>query len=227
MRVALGSEQHKDTKERILDAAELLFAERGFDATSLRGVTAEARVNLAAVNYHFGSKAALLRAVVRRILAPANAERLRALGELEAGGRRPPVEELIEAFVSPVVGLLDHDGERGRFPARLLGRILGDPDGEIRRTVIEETEEVEGRYQQAFARTLTHLPEDELRWRFRSMIGVLVSHLSGALADPRPPKASLEATPEDGEASRHRMVTFLAAALRAPATLPQGAEPSS
>lgn len=159
MCVALGSEEHKDTKGRILDTAKLLFAERGFDATSVRGVTAEAGVNLAAVNYHFGSKAALLRAVVRRILAPANAERLRALGELEAGGRRPSAKELIEAFVSPVVGLLDHDGGRGPFPARLLGRVLGAPDGAIRRTVIEEAEEVEGRYQRAFARTSGRSPE--------------------------------------------------------------------
>ena len=73
-----------DTKERILDAAELLFAEHGFSGTSLRAVTGEAEVNLAAVNYHFGSKMGLFKAVVLRRVGPLNEERLRMLDALEA-----------------------------------------------------------------------------------------------------------------------------------------------
>ena len=61
-----------DTKQRILDVAERLFATRGFHATSLRAITRAAEVNLAAVNYHFGSKDALLEAVMLRRLGPLN-----------------------------------------------------------------------------------------------------------------------------------------------------------
>ena len=59
-----------DTVERILDAAEILFAEKGFSETSLRLITSKAQVNLAAVNYHFGSKKSLIQAVFSRFLGP-------------------------------------------------------------------------------------------------------------------------------------------------------------
>ena len=73
-----------DTKESILDAAEKLFAERGFSGTSLRTITAAARVNLAAVNYHFGSKDALIEAVLARRVRPMNAERVARLDRARA-----------------------------------------------------------------------------------------------------------------------------------------------
>jgi AcrR family transcriptional regulator len=75
---------NQDTRERILDVAERLFMARGYEGTSMRMITGEAEVNLAAVNYHFGSKEALLREVFRRRLEWLNRERLRALDELEA-----------------------------------------------------------------------------------------------------------------------------------------------
>ena len=63
-----------DTKERILDAAELLFAAHGFAGTSLRAVTREAGVNLAAVHYPYGTEEDLLRAVLGRIVIAVNRE---------------------------------------------------------------------------------------------------------------------------------------------------------
>lgn len=205
-----------ETKERILDVAERLFAEDGFDATSLRNVTAAAGVNLAAVNYHFGSKAALLEAVVRRVFGPVNARQLERLEELDAGEKGSSVEELLDAFVAPLFDLLDRRGERGRTIARLFARVMGDPGQEIRRMVIEEVGEVDGRYLRAFGRALPHLAEDELWWRYGSMLGVLVSHRAGMLADLRPS----EAPPEDEDAERAWTITYLSAALRAPATTP-------
>ena len=70
---------NKDTATRILDAAERLFVEHGFEATSLRTITQQAEVNLAAVNYHFGSKDALFQAVHRQRTAGEPLESLRAL----------------------------------------------------------------------------------------------------------------------------------------------------
>src|ERR1700743_947942 len=89
-----------DTKTRILDAAEKLFGLKGFEATSLRDITAEADVNLAAVNYHFQSKESLIDAVIARRLEPVNRPRLELLA---AAGPNPTVEQIVEAFVGPVV----------------------------------------------------------------------------------------------------------------------------
>lgn len=89
-----------DTKTRILDAAELIFSQDGFDAASLRTITAAAQVNLAAVNYHFHSKEALFCAVIARRAAPVNKRRLELL-ELITG--KPTLERILEAFLRPVM----------------------------------------------------------------------------------------------------------------------------
>ena len=78
------------TKDRILDAAESLFMEHGFEATSLRSITAAAGVNLAAVNYHFGSKEELFQAVLTRRLDPMNQERVDLLDRFERDAAPAP-----------------------------------------------------------------------------------------------------------------------------------------
>ncbi len=88
-----------DTKTRILDTAEKLFGENGFDATSLRDITAQADVNLAAVNYHFQSKDSLIDAVIARRIEPVNRRRLEML---EAAGPNPTIEQIVEAFLAPL-----------------------------------------------------------------------------------------------------------------------------
>ena len=104
-----------DTKTRILDAAEKLFGQNGFDATSLRDITTEADVNLAAVNYHFQSKDSLIEAVIMRVAGPVNGKRL---SMLEAAGKTAAVDQIIEAFVGPV---LEQDFEP---MALLMARVL-------------------------------------------------------------------------------------------------------
>src|SRR3546814_18666628 len=93
------------TREAILDTAETLFAQQGHDGTSMRQITSEAGVNLAAVNYHFGSKEALVQAVLKRRLAILNQERLRLLDELEtqAAGEPPKPSQIVhEIFRHPL-----------------------------------------------------------------------------------------------------------------------------
>src|SRR6187399_2213546 len=96
-----------DTKTRILDAAEKLFVEHGFEATSLRSLTSAAGVNLAAVNYHFGSKEELFQAVLTRRLDPMNQERIELLGriEREAAGRALSCEKILFAMLIPALKL--------------------------------------------------------------------------------------------------------------------------
>src|SRR5215470_4581913 len=107
-----------DTKTKILDAAEKLFGQKGFEATSLRDITAEAQVNLAAVNYHFQSKESLIDAVIGRRIQPVNQLRLEML---DAAGSNPTVEQVVEAFLVPIFSL----SVRPAVP--LIGRVLSNP----------------------------------------------------------------------------------------------------
>src|SRR4029077_13793684 len=93
------------TTERILDAAERLFADHGFEGTSIRDIVDTAKVNLAAVHYHFRSKEALLEAVLTRRISLVNDARLQRLDTAEAAAapRSPSVEEVLRAFIIPTV----------------------------------------------------------------------------------------------------------------------------
>src|SRR5687768_49574 len=103
-----------DPKTRILDAAEELFMEHGFEATSLRQLTAAASVNLAAVNYHFGSKEELFQAVLTRRLDPMNQERIDLLEKLERDSATRPLtcEKILSAMLIPALRLA-RDERRG------------------------------------------------------------------------------------------------------------------
>src|SRR5947199_6693744 len=103
--------QH-ETRTRILDAAEELFMQHGFEGTSMRLLTAKAGVNLAAVNYHFGSKDALIEAVFHRRLDPMNVARVAELENLEASDAAPSAETIIRAFITPGLRLMA-DGKDG------------------------------------------------------------------------------------------------------------------
>src|SRR3954453_18671250 len=124
----------QDTKSRILDVGEHLFMEHGFEATSLRSLTSSASVNLAAVNYHFGSKEELFQAVLTRRLDPMNQERVNLLTALEDASAPAPVpcERILSAMFIPALTLA-RDPERGGSNfLRLLGRAYADPAPFIR-----------------------------------------------------------------------------------------------
>src|SRR6185369_3569657 len=96
--------QSKDTRSRILDVAEELFGERGFDRVSIRNITAKARVNLASINYHFGSKQELIGAIFEREFVPVNKARLAALDAIQcSNAKNPKLEAILEAFIRPTV----------------------------------------------------------------------------------------------------------------------------
>lgn len=205
-----------DTKKRILDAGVLLFAEHGFAGTSVRAITAAAETNLNAINYHFGSKEGLFRAVARQVMKPLNEEHLRRLNLLEVGrsetGEVASVEELIDAYASPFVELLERDKEYGQLVTRLVARVLADADGSAERAALDEIEEVEDRYLGAFARALPHLGTDELWWRFRMTTVVIAFHWIVVAARSRP----LKARPKSEGNFSAWMRAYLAAAMSAP-----------
>ena len=162
-----------DTKERILNVAERLFADRGFPATSLRDLTSEAGVNIASVNYHFGSKDALLAAVLERRLRPVNARRLELLDAIESAAANgvPNVEDVIRAFLSPPFHKRQEWGAGGDHFLRLLGRIHSETNEEFRATFFQQFQGVFRRFRQALQRALPHLDATDIGWRMLFLVG--------------------------------------------------------
>jgi AcrR family transcriptional regulator len=129
-----------DTKKNILDAAEKLFSRHGFAATSLRMLTKEAGVNLAAVNYHFGSKEELIKAVIERRLLPLNRLRTEKLLSVkrhaEEENRLPGVREVILAFMEPTFAFRN-SGEGARNFITLIGRTFSEPESTVREIFLD------------------------------------------------------------------------------------------
>lgn len=168
-----------DTKQRILDAAEHLFARDGYHATSLRGITTTADANLAAVNYHFGSKEALLEAVIVRRLDPLNEVRRGQLEALlqkaELAGELPSCREVLRAFVEPTLRLRQQGSEAEDFIA-LIGRTLAEPRGIAMSIFLRHMQPLLQRIFQALALSLPALTEQDLFWRMHFTMGCL-SHI--------------------------------------------------
>jgi len=124
-----------DTKTRILDSAEQLFARDGYRNTSLRSLTQLAGVNLASVNYHFGSKDALLQAVIERRLLPLNEIRAQKMTEILTQAKKqkslPDAEELLRAFIEPTLEFRNSSSGACDFVS-LIGRSLSEPDETVR-----------------------------------------------------------------------------------------------
>jgi AcrR family transcriptional regulator len=200
------------TKSKILDAAEKLFGQNGFDATSLRDITQAAQVNLAAVNYHFQSKESLIDAVILRRLEPVNRRRM---AMLDAAGVSPTLEQIIEAFVSPV---LEADVS---YAARLIGRVLSNPALFAVRIFQAHLAPVAQRFDQAFAVALPDIPPEERFWRLHFMAGAMTHLLT--LWDVLPLMTPVPIEPIRRRALVSRMVHFLAGGFRTPFA----AEPAS
>jgi len=161
------------TKDRILAAAEELFAHTGVARTSLRAITALARVNLAAVNYHFGSKEGLVEEVYRRRLEPLNRARLANLDRLEKRARKPTLEEVLEAFMSPVSQIARDPAQGGPTVMRLLGQSHTEAEESFKSWFVGEYRQVLERYHTALCRLLPEVPPEDVRWRMQFLVGAL------------------------------------------------------
>ena len=202
-----------DTRSRILDAAENLFMEHGFDPTTLRMITAVAHANLAAVNYHFGSKEALIEEVFRRRLTWLNEQRLAALDVLEAEAKGAPLKprQIVEAFFGVAIRMAGGN-QGGRNFMRLLGRTYTEPSEFVRTFLAEEYAAVIARFKAAFFKALPDVPQEEFLWRFHFMMGALSYAISGADAL----RILGPVDDSDPEALYARLMSFLIGGLRAP-----------
>src|SRR5947199_4670584 len=205
------------TKQRILDAAESLFMEHGFEATSLRSITAAADVNLAAANYHFGSKEELFHAVLTRRLDPMNQERLDLLTALERAAAPGPVtcEQILSAMFVPALKLARDRERGGKNFLRLLGRAYADPAPFIRQFLSAQYAVMIVRFKSAFGRALPYLPRKELSWRLHFIMGALSYTLAGTDAL----KLIAELNPHESDNDEillRRLAPFLLAGLKTP-----------
>ena len=179
--IVAGRQHAAATQDRILDAAEALFMEHGFEATSLRLITAAAGVNLAAVNYHFGSKEELFQAVLTRRLDPMNQARVALLDRYEAQRAGPlACERILAALFIPALELARDPAAR-RQPISCACWAAPTP---IRRrssasSCRQQYAPMIARFKDAFARALPHLPRKELSWRLHFIMGALSYTLAG------------------------------------------------
>ncbi len=198
------------TRQRILGAAEELFAERGFAGASLRQVTAAAHVNLAAVNYHFGSKDNLIEEVFRRRLDELSRRRLERLAEVDALPD-PSLEDVLDAFITPALELsLDRRG--GAVFMRVLARAFAEHNGRLRKFLSDNYGYVLKDFAAAFARLLPQLDKEELYWR----LDIAVGALTYAMADFGMIQRRVgESERSHRERMAQHLIHFTAAGLRA------------
>jgi len=170
------------TKNKILDAAEQLFADKGFNGTSLREITGAASVNLAAVNYHFGSKKELIKAVMSRYmneLSPALESALLLLCQAE---RKPNLHEVFSAFVEPLLSLSNFRENGTSNFLQLLGRGYTDSQGFLRWFLTTQYPNVFSHFTQAVHKAYPELTTEEMFWRLHFTMGTIVFTMSSSEA---------------------------------------------
>lgn len=194
------------TKDRILDSAEKLFGSKGFDATSLRDITSDAVVNLAAVNYHFQSKESLIQAVIARRLEPINRKRLEMLDALPPGAS---LEQILTAFLAPPL-------EAQFIPViPLIGKVLSDPKHFLESIYPQHFSAVAARFRAALQGALPSLPEEEVLWRLQFAVGAMTHILNWGMVLPALTGGICHL--ENRQLLIERAVAFLAAGFRSPA----------
>lgn len=194
------------TKDRILGAAEELFAQFGFAGTSLRQVTTRADVNIAAVNYHFGSKENLVNEVFRRRMDEMSLQRL-ALLKVAVKEHPGELEPILAAFIRPALTVAQ---DRGAF-TRMIARAYAEKNDALRRFLSEHYGHVLREFARAIAACLPGLGKESLYWRLDILVGALTYTMADFGLIRRPTGVS-EATHRERAASE--LIAFAAAGFR-------------
>ncbi|WP_439572056.1 TetR family transcriptional regulator [Phreatobacter sp.] len=198
-----------DTTARVLAAAEALFAEKGQDKVSLRELTARAGVNLAAVNYHFGSKDGLAEALFERLSARVNARRVAELEAYLTGlprGRRPSLDRILEIFVEPY--LADGNEDQGVLLARFILQHRLSPTAMTRRIMRRHFDPMAKRFIAALSLACPRVDPADLYWRYMFMVSSVVLTITDTSKDNRIARLSA------GRADTTRRSDFRAALQR-------------
>jgi len=204
-----------ETKTRILDAAEWLFAEHGFTDTSLRMITSRAGVNLAAVNYHFGSKKALIQAVLGRYLEHFMPYVDQQLAGLMHEQPQPSLIQVFNALVGPLLSLSRERRNGTAIFMQLLGRGYTDAQGHLRWFITHHYGGVLSHFTEAIHRAKPELTRAELFWRLHFTLGTAVFTMASNKA-LREIAASDFGQQLEIEDLIHKVIPYLAAGVGAP-----------
>jgi AcrR family transcriptional regulator len=162
-----------------MDAAELLFARRGFHGTSVRDITGAAGVDLALVNYHFGSKKQLLAAVIERRGQVLNEERLQRLAaeRLRAAPDAPSTEAVVDAFLDPILDRLSHAGAGWHSYFSLLAYVNNSPEWG-RKLMGTTFNDVVREFIKAVMASLPDAAPEDIFWGYNFLTGALTLSLA-------------------------------------------------
>jgi len=170
------------TKNKILDAADVLFADKGFNGTSLREITSQANVNLAAVNYHFGSKKELIKAVMSRYMDELSPQLESALLLICQAEQKPNLHEVFSAFIEPLLNLNEFKENGTSTFLQLLGRGYTDSQGFLRWFLTTQYPNVFTNFTKAVKIAYPELTTEEMFWRLHFTMGTIVFTMSSSEA---------------------------------------------
>jgi len=173
--------QKNKTKDKILDIAEGLFAEQGFNDTSLRAITGKANVNLASVNYHFGDKKTLVRAVLNRYLEafmPAVGEELQMLKQQE----EYEMEDVFSCLKNPLLQLNNLRPHGASRFMSLIGRGYTDVQGHLRWFITTRYSDVLSQFSDLIIKANPNLSAETLFWRLHFTLGTCVFTMASSQA---------------------------------------------
>jgi AcrR family transcriptional regulator len=229
MRALAASQEPKGgTKHRIIEVATRLFAEHGIDAVSLRDIVVEANVNLAAINYHFGSKELLIRDVYRRLLMALNELRLKALDDCEVATKERPLkpEAIVRALVAPMVHFSTSSQNDGIYFVRLMFHGYGVRRNFIDQSVTEQVDHIALRFVEALQKSLPKVSREDLFWRFDFAIGAWLHILIDTQRGHRLKRLSDKlCDTDDNERIIDQLTASLTASFSAPSLPPRKRQP--
>ena len=202
------------TRERILIAAERLFADRGYNGVSVRDIASEAQVSLGMIRYHFESKENLLLQVFRRLMGPIREERKRRVTQLlqSCNGKQPDLGSLLEGILTPAFKL----GRKNDTYRKLVGRSSTDPTLEIRRMYNKQFERSPLSAHRLLREACPHLSREEFYWRYFCYYGAM--HYVLADVGRMQMIAGKDFDTSDPDIALKYVIPFFKAALSAPAT---------
>lgn len=213
-----GRPRKSDTKvepsvrERILEVAERLFAEHGMTGVGLRAITTEAKVNLASIAYHFGSKDGLLEALFAQRAAPIAEERLRLLALACEKSDPPKLESILEAFLRPSLVLGADPRFGGPAFVKLRARLGNEPEALSRKILSKAFDQSSRKFIDALALSLPKVPRADIEWRFHFLLGAMFYTMADSGRIQALTKGRCD--PSDVAAALRHMIPFLAAGFR-------------
>ena len=206
-----------ETSEKLVAAAERLFAEHGYNGVSVRMIAAAAGVNWSLLGYYFRGKEGLLSEVYRRHCGDLNSARMRLLQEIRANDRQPELEEILNAFIRPALAVARGEDGQTAF-IRLRAILAAENSALLDRLVAENFDISSTTFVNALRECLPDLSRDDILWRFHFMLGTIYYTASGPHRIREFSNGRCD--PADIEENLRQLIPFLTAAFHAPSVKP-------